>query len=460
MSLGSIAHLQYYFARTGLLDGKGGQLAKQKKNGEYEIPQLRLSTLGPEGDFTNSPVDESEDVEWDTELTMLPPTVSTYSHREHHVLPPPDMKALKKDLVQALENALHALEAVEDNTNLDVADQSQGFHEIQGMHILDVTTLAIRAARMYYTSHENPIRLASIKSERLIRSELLSVMDILKRYATRKFAGGMKEEEKLGILIWVSDVSQMINTESKLEEAERRERDNWTWMNDDPSTWLGREKDREHQFLTSLLSNSNSNRSRHPKSQRPQQDISVATLPPFSSSPTSTDPLLSTLSDGRILITLHNAAISLSKRHFGTITAHHADIAKPYRRADNLRYWIKAAEIRFEIRLDVDVMGIVYKGEDAGVWEKFEKAILEWCRVVRGEIERDLKEKYGNGGSGRSSPVRGGGDRNGVGMGGHERNASLETITPETFEHEGHDKANATTPVLGGVVEQQVSQSF
>ena len=28
MSLGSIAHMQYYFARTGLLDGKGGQLAK------------------------------------------------------------------------------------------------------------------------------------------------------------------------------------------------------------------------------------------------------------------------------------------------------------------------------------------------------------------------------------------------------------------------------------------------
>lgn len=433
MSLGSIAHLQYYFARTGLLDGKGGQLAKQKKNGEYEIPQLRLSTLGPEGDFTNSPVDESEDAVWDTEPAMLPPTVSTYSHREHYVPPPPDMKALKKDLVQALENALHALEAVEDNTSLDAAEESQGFHEIQGMHILDVTTLAIRAARMYYTSHENPTRLASIKSERVIRSELLSVMDILKRYATRKFTGGMKEEEKLGILVWVSDVSQMINTEAKLEEAERRERENWIWMNDDPATWIGREKEREHQFLISLLSNSNSNRSRHSTSQQPQQDISITALPPFSSSPSSIDPLLSTLSDGRILITLHNAAISLSKRHFGTITTHHSDIAKPYRRADNLRYWIKAAEIRFEIRLDVDVMGIVYKSEDQGVWEKFEKAILEWCRVVRGEIERDWKEKYGSGGgSGRSSPVRAGSVKTENG-GGHERNASLETITPETF---------------------------
>ena len=29
MSLGSIAHLQYYFARTGVLDGKGGNLARE-----------------------------------------------------------------------------------------------------------------------------------------------------------------------------------------------------------------------------------------------------------------------------------------------------------------------------------------------------------------------------------------------------------------------------------------------
>ena len=30
-NLGTIAHLQYYFARTGLLDGKGAQLAKARK---------------------------------------------------------------------------------------------------------------------------------------------------------------------------------------------------------------------------------------------------------------------------------------------------------------------------------------------------------------------------------------------------------------------------------------------
>ena len=446
MSLGSIAHLQYYFARTGLLDGKGGRLAKQKKNGEYDIPQLRLSTIGPDGDFTSSPIDENEEEEWDTEPVMLPPTVSTYSHRTHHVPPPPDMKALKKDLVQALENALHALEAVEDGTNLDVGNESQGFREIQGLHILDVTTLAIRAARMYYTSHENPARLASIKSERMIRSELLSVMDILKRYATRKFTGGLKEEEKLGILVWVSDVSQMINTESKLEESERRERESWTWMsNDDDSIWKDREKEREWSFLNSLLLSSSSR-----CSTQTALPYIPKTLPPFSTSSSNLsreDPLLSTLADGRILILLHNAAVSVSKRHFGTITTHHSDIAKPYRRAENLRYWIKAAEIRFEIRMNLDVMGIVNGSEDSTVWQKFEEGLLKWCQGVRDEITRDWKGTPT--GSGRSSPginnpsqktksqdvhvvVVEGEVETGSALG-HERNASLETITPKSY---------------------------
>ena len=46
MSLGSIAHLQYYFARTGLLDGKGGHLARsssKKSQSETPVPTLTLS---------------------------------------------------------------------------------------------------------------------------------------------------------------------------------------------------------------------------------------------------------------------------------------------------------------------------------------------------------------------------------------------------------------------------------
>src|SRR5690349_12654633 len=42
MSLGSIAHLQYYFARTGLLDGKGGQLAKRKDPAALDLSSMSL----------------------------------------------------------------------------------------------------------------------------------------------------------------------------------------------------------------------------------------------------------------------------------------------------------------------------------------------------------------------------------------------------------------------------------
>ena len=420
MSLGSIAHLQYYFARTGLLDGKGAQLAKQKKNGDYDIPQLRLSTIGMEGDFTASPTDEAGEPEWDMEPSMLPPTVSTYAHRPIQAPPPPDTKTLKKDLVQALENALHALEAVDRTSNQEPPEEAQGFHELQGLHILDVTTLAIRAARVYYISHSNPTRLSQIKSEKALRAELISVMDILKRYATRKFQGGLREEERLGILVWVSDVSQMINTETKIDEAERRERESWQWMpssqtststdSNSPSTtttgdsddpWINKAKERESSFLSTLLS-------LIPQSTFQSENLPT-TLPAFSDPSCSTTiplshdhPLLSVLSDGRLLIHLHNSAVRLSKRQFGSITTHHSDIAKPYRRAENLRFWLKAAEIRWEIKFHhyqyqpqqpiLDVMAIVNSSPQPEPWERFEAVILQWCRCVREEITKDLQD--------------------------------------------------------------------
>jgi hypothetical protein len=44
LSLGSIAHLQYYFARTGLLDGKGGQLARKRQLKAHTLDLSALDT--------------------------------------------------------------------------------------------------------------------------------------------------------------------------------------------------------------------------------------------------------------------------------------------------------------------------------------------------------------------------------------------------------------------------------
>jgi hypothetical protein len=381
MCLGSIAHLQYYFARTGLLDGKGGQMAKTKQNGEYDIPRLSLSG----SDVVDSPIEEEGQLLWeaakeDGEAVMLPPTVSTYSHRDHYIPPPPDQKSLKKDLVEALEVALHAIEDTVPNKNPTSKDSeeepTQGFYEIQGLHILDTTTLAIRAARLYYNMHPNPARLNSIKSDYQLRRDLMTVLDVLKRWAGRKFTGGLREEERLAILVWVSEVGMMIDQETKMEDAERQEREGWRWMDD--ADWVGKDELRELSFLESLLQESGGD------------SESLPQWAPSSHDHAPTD-FLTSLADGRQLVRMHNTAVKRSKKQFGHITSHHIDVAKPYRRAENLRFWIKAAEIRWEVKLDLNVMGIVNSSHDPQVWRAFECAIFCWSRALREEVTRDWK---------------------------------------------------------------------
>ena len=368
MSLGSIAHLQYYFARTGLLDGKGAQMAKKKQNGEYDIPKLSLSDSS---EVVDSPIDEEGQMMWeavqeDGDAIMLPPTVSTYSHRPQHVLPPPDQKSLKKDLVDALENALHALESCE-KANATEASPTQGFYELQGLQILDTATLAIRAARLYYTLHPHPRRLNSIRSDQKLRKELHSVLDVLKKCAARNFAGGFREDERLAVLIWVSEVGMMIDQEAKLEEAEKNERRDWHWMDD--QRWRDNEDGQDLDFLKWLL-------------RRIGSDVSLQDSPSLSD-------LTRRFSDGQALDRMHNAAVKESKRQFELIEKTHEDIAKPYRRADNIRYWSKASERRWETFLKFDVMGVANLKEDEAVWKGFEKAIRTWARAVRAELTKD-----------------------------------------------------------------------
>lgn len=372
-------------------------MAKSKKKGdEKEIPKLMLSQQAQFGeDMVDSPIGEIEDgFDWseEGEPMMLPPTVSTYSVPTHHILPPPDLMDLRKDLQNSLEKVQQAIEdaKVESSDALrptipdkflepdgDPSDNppipaKPQWRDIQGMHILDVVTLAIRAARIYYTSHDDPERLASIKSERKIREELLGILDVLKRWATRNFSGGLKDEEQSAILGWISGVKVMLDEERKLEEAEANERANWGWTGGD---WTSKEREREEAFLQ-CLENTN----------RPFPTWITAETGPL---PTD---FLDRLRDGRDLIRLHNRAIKKSKRQFGEIKNFHEDVTKPYRRADNLRYWIKGAEIRWEIKLDMDVMGVVY-GNDDDAWRKFDAALLTWCTGVREELIRDWKDR-------------------------------------------------------------------
>ncbi|RHZ52239.1 hypothetical protein CDV55_103845 [Aspergillus turcosus] len=403
MSLGSIAHLQYYFARTGLLDGKGGHARewKKKKKPEEEPRLLLTPNARFIDDLTESPTEEDgsdigeEDFE---DEMMLPPTVSTYSVKTHHIPPPPDLLALRRDLLNAVNKAEKNImelgsqtepppEMVPPRISVSREDVSNptggmvsrpgtangppGWHELQGMHILDAVTLAIRAAKIYYTAHERPERLASIKPEREIRQELFHVLEVLKRWAARNFAGGLREDERSSMMDWVSNVRQMLAKEEKLEALEAKEREGWDWARGD---WSGREREREESFLRSLIE-------------------SDTPLPTWTSTDGGTlpTPILARLRDGRDLVRIHNQAVKKSKRPFGEIKSYHQDVAKPYRRAENLRFWLKAAEIRWETKLEMDVMGVV-NGTSDEAWGQFDKALLSWCQAVREELMRDWCE--------------------------------------------------------------------
>lgn len=422
LSLGSIAHLQYYFARTGLLDGKGGRLAKKKDaNGTLDLSALDTSFLTPKfvgsdhdssyasmgsspelhaqghgGMMVESPTQEEFEYTTDDEDNhphMLPPTVSTYNHRTKPIPRPPTLEELKSELVLSLAEADKVLEEAKVNNNTPpdsparsntighappdptpTVDENQGWYELQGMHILDIITLAIRAAKMYYTAHDQPARLSAIKSERKIRTELLSVMDVLKRMATRNFTKGMRTEERETMAVWVAGVYDMLKQEEAMEETERKQRASWIWLDDN---FEGTDMEREYAFL---------------KSMDPESD----TLPAFSSVDDITDDeqlptdFLKELSTGMRLVKLHNAMVKKSKRPFGAIDKWHTDFGKPYRSAENLRFWVKAAELRWEVVLKVDVMGVV-NGTDRAALKGFEEAIWKWCSKVRQEIASELR---------------------------------------------------------------------
>ncbi|XWW92278.1 hypothetical protein V2A60_000201 [Cordyceps javanica] len=423
MSLGSIAHLQYYFARTGLLDGKGAQLARKKQpritldlsaldgsadttrmstseldfsyasiDGSPDLASHGFDTAGTGAAGTESVVKQGDDEDYyeedsftESESGMLPPTVSTYHHRETPIPRPPTIVELKAELETTLRDAQKALkeaEARKAGSYLATPDEpvllnmpeenSQGWYELQGMHILDVVTLAIRAAKMYYTAHEQPDRLDSIKSEKQVRSDLLAVMEVLKQMAIRGFKGGMKDDDIKIMLAWTDSVFDILRKEAAIEAAETAERSSWTWMAGD---WSGRELARESAFLASM-------------------DPDAVGLPawtPAMDAPTLPTPFLATMQNGLRLVKLHNAAVHKSKRRFGAIPSFHTDTQKPYRCAENLRYWVKAAELRFEVVLTVDALGVAY-GTDRQAWLGFEAAILKWCRHVREEITNELKK--------------------------------------------------------------------
>ncbi|KAJ5225822.1 hypothetical protein N7468_007047 [Penicillium chermesinum] len=375
MSLGSIAHLQYYFARTGLLDGKTGRSKEFDKKNGGNVPRVLITPNEQHlDDFVASPTEAGDSAGCDPQFededgeVMLPPTVSTYSMKTYHVPPPPDLMTLRRDLQTALDKAEKNMQAIDNGveppprepirTSLSPGDIPE--------------TMDDDSAQAAAPQTKEEAQESSIKSEREIRKDLFHVLDALKRWAARHFASGLRPEEREIVQGWITNVRAMLGREKALEDIEAQERENWDWARGD---WTGRERAREESFLRSLAPSGHD----LPEWTAIEDDASPDSLP---------TPFLERFRDGRILVQLHNIAVKKSKRPFGKIETYHQDIAKPYRQAENLRFWIKAAELRWELRFQVDVMGVV-QGGSTEAWRQFDAALLSWCSTVRQELVRD-----------------------------------------------------------------------
>ncbi|TKA39997.1 hypothetical protein B0A55_13804, partial [Friedmanniomyces simplex] len=103
------------------------------------------------------------------------------------------------------------------------------------------------------------------------------------------------------------------------------------------------------------------------------------------------DDFLLALRDGQRLVKLHNTLVERSRRQFDRIKTWHTDVAKPYRMAENLRYWVKAAELRWEMKLLVPVSEILNNRQDGEAWGKFDEAVFRWARGVRMELMEEWR---------------------------------------------------------------------
>lgn len=294
MCLGSIAALQYYFARTGLLDGKGAQMAKDRKSTADAV----IAQVG-EG------IEADQDPEVEAWETMEAPAISTYRHKEPTTEPLPEMSILRRQLREALNDSQRVLKdttrsdgvTLRDPTLSDDLPTPQSWYEAQGLHILDTVTLSIRQARTYYITHAHPQTFYAMKSEKELRSDLFQVLDFLKRMATREFRGGIRLEERAGMLSWIQNIHDLLSREEQQEAEELLRQKSWTWREGD---WSGREREREWTFLNSF-------------------DLDPSPLPPWD--PTSSEPsqFLLCLSTGLRLVNLHNEMVHRSRRPFGEI---------------------------------------------------------------------------------------------------------------------------------------------
>ena len=111
--------------------------------------------------------------------------------------------------------------------------------------------------------------------------------------------------------------------------------------------------------------------------------------------PPSSKDFVNTLRTGTKLCLIHNAVTQFSHRPFGLITRYHTDTSVQYRVTDNLRYFAKAAEIRWDVQIEWDVEEI-WRGTLRGD-EMLKRELSRWCEIVIGQLNGIYQEEMGEG---------------------------------------------------------------
>jgi len=191
-------------------------------------PELFLP--GEQEYLLESPM-EMEDYDFDDSI-MLPPTTSTYNPSTKHIPPAPDPDVLRRRLRDSLAVTKKAWEKAGEVPN--GGERYDGFDELQGTELCELGTAAIRAAKTYY--YTTDISLLSSKDDKTLREEFLAILDVLKCMAQRKFAGGVRPDERDALVNWIVGVESALDEEeTAIKELRRKGRD---WLE---GSWEGRE---------------------------------------------------------------------------------------------------------------------------------------------------------------------------------------------------------------------------
>ena len=121
-----------------------------------------------------------------------------------------------------------------------------------------------------------------------------------------------------------------------------------------------------------------------------QFDPSEPRLPP-----PSTGEFFESLRSGTKLCLIHNTLTHFSLRPFGLITRFHTDTSVRYRVTDNLRYFAKAAQIRWDIQIEWDVEEI-WRASPNGD-EMLKRELRKWCNAVINEMHKIYQEEISEG---------------------------------------------------------------